>query len=105
MRITYDFYQRCTKPLADQLAAGHGPQGASVRQPERDRQGHGTERARRWRASWSEEPATADPTFLEGMIVKPQQTYRLRSVARRSMCRWPTSSTTRQKATSCIRTP
>ena len=39
MRITYDFYQRCTKLPADQLAKATGPQGAPVRQPERHRQG------------------------------------------------------------------
>ena len=39
MRITYDFYQRCTKLPADQLAQATGPQGASVRQPQRHRQG------------------------------------------------------------------
>ena len=39
MRITYDFYQRCTKLPADQLAQGHRPEGPSVRQPERHRQG------------------------------------------------------------------
>ena len=39
MRITYDFYQRCTKLPADQLAQGHGPQGSPLRQPERHRQG------------------------------------------------------------------
>ena len=37
MRITYDFYQRCTKLPAAQLAPGDGVQGQSVRQPERDR--------------------------------------------------------------------
>ncbi len=49
MRITYDFYQRCTKLPADQLAKATGAQGAPVRQPERHRQGprHGARRARR----------------------------------------------------------
>ena len=39
MRITYDFYQRCTKLPADQLGQGHRPQGPPVWQPERHRQG------------------------------------------------------------------
>ena len=39
MRITYDFYQRCTKLPADQLAQGHRTEGSSVRQPQRHRQG------------------------------------------------------------------
>ena len=39
MRITYDFYQRCTKLPADQLAKATGAQGAPVRQPQRHGQG------------------------------------------------------------------
>ena len=39
MRITYDFYQRCTKLPAARTGEGHRPQGASVRQPERHGQG------------------------------------------------------------------
>ncbi len=39
MRITYDFYQRCTKLPADQLAKATGTEGPPVRQPERDGQG------------------------------------------------------------------
>ena len=46
MRITYDFYQRCTKLPADQLAKATGAQGAPVRQPQRHRQG-ARHRARR----------------------------------------------------------
>ena len=74
MRITYDFYQRCTKLPADQLAQGHRPQGAPVRQPQRHRQGHGTERAS-LAGLIGKEPATVDPLFLDEMIAKPQQTY------------------------------
>ena len=49
MRITYDFYQRCTKLPPEQLAKVTGHQGAPVRQPERHGQGtrHRTGRARR----------------------------------------------------------
>ena len=39
MRITYDFYQRCTKLPAGSAREGHGIQGPSLRQPEFDRQG------------------------------------------------------------------
>ena len=49
MRITYDFYQRCTKLPPEPARQGHGAQGAPLRQPERHRQGarHGARRARR----------------------------------------------------------
>ena len=49
MRITYDFYQRCTKLPAGPAREGNGHQGPSVRQPERDGQGarHRAGRARR----------------------------------------------------------
>ena len=51
MRITYDFYQRCTKLPRRSTGAGHRPQGPSVRQPERHRQGswHRARLARRSR--------------------------------------------------------
>ncbi len=39
MRITYDFYQRCTKLPADQLAKATGLKVHLYRQPERHRQG------------------------------------------------------------------
>jgi len=44
MRITYDFYQRCTKRRRTSSRRPRA-QGAPVRQPERHRKGHGTERA------------------------------------------------------------
>ena len=56
MRITYDFYQRCTKLPPDQLAKVTGHEGAPVWQPERDGKGarhrtRGTRRRHRQRAS------------------------------------------------------
>ena len=49
MRITYDFYQRCTKLPADQLAKATELKVQPVRQPQRHRQGprHRARRARR----------------------------------------------------------
>ena len=39
MRITYDFYQRCTKLPAARTGEGHRTEGSPLRQPERHRQG------------------------------------------------------------------
>ena len=81
MRITYDFYQRCTKLPADQLAKATGAQGAPVRQPERDGQGarHRARRARRHHrqgagdrsircssTSWRDKPDQTFPVKLGG---------------------------------------
>src|SRR5215510_7959421 len=74
MRITYDFYQRCAKLPADQLAQAttlkvhlYGSLSATGK-------GHGTERAA-LAGLIGKEPATVDPLFLDEMIVKPDQTY------------------------------
>ena len=70
MRITYDFYQRCTKLPAGPTRQGNGAQGAPVWQPQRHRQRarHGTRRAR---GLVGKEPATVDPAFLDSMRDKP----------------------------------
>jgi len=44
------------------------------RESERDRQGHGTERAS-LAGLLGKEPATVDPLFLDEMKAKPDQTY------------------------------
>ena len=74
MRITYDFYQRCTKlPAAQQAKATalkvhlYGSLSATGK-------GHGTERAA-LAGIIGKEPATIDPAFLDQMRDKPDQTF------------------------------
>ena len=99
MRITYDFYQRCTKLPADQLAKATGLKVHLFGSLSATGKGHGTERAS-LAGLIGKEPATVDPLFLDEMRDKPDQTYpgeaRRQDVQR---CRWRTSSTTRPRAT------
>ena len=74
MRITYDFYQRCTKLPADQLAKATGLKVHLYGSLSATGKGHGTERAA-LAGLIGKEPATVDPLFLDEMIVKPNQTY------------------------------
>jgi L-serine dehydratase len=74
MRITYDFYQRCTKLPADQLAQATGLKVNLFGSLSATGKGHGTERAALAGLA-GKEPATVDPLFLDEMIAKPQQTY------------------------------
>jgi len=74
MRITYDFYQRCTKLPADQLAKATGLKVHLFGSLSATGKGHGTERAS-LAGLLGKEPATVDPLFLDGMIAKPDQTY------------------------------
>jgi L-serine dehydratase len=74
MRITYDFYQRCTKLPADQLAKATGLKVHLFGSLSATGKGHGTERAS-LAGLLGKEPATVDPLFLDEMIAKPQQTY------------------------------
>src|SRR5262245_50669213 len=74
MRITYDFYQRCTKlPEAtlSQVAAMkvhlYGSLSATGK-------GHGTERAS-LAGIIGKEPATVEPEFLDSLRDKPEQTF------------------------------
>lgn len=76
MRITYDFYQRCTKLPADQLAQATGLKVHLFGSLSATGKGHGTERAS-LAGLVGKEPATVDPLFLDEMIAKPQQTYPL----------------------------
>jgi L-serine dehydratase len=76
MRITYDFYQRCTKLPADQLAKAtalkvylFGSLGATGK-------GHGTERAA-LAGIIGKEPATVDPLFLDSLRDKPDQVFKV----------------------------
>ena len=74
MRITYDFYQRCTKLPADQLAQATGLKVHLFGSLSATGKGHGTERAS-LAGLVGKEPATVDPLFLDEMIAKPKQTY------------------------------
>jgi L-serine dehydratase len=77
MRITYDFYQRCTKLPADQLAQATGLKVRLFGSLSATGKGHGTERAA-LAGLLGKEPATIDPLFLDEMIVKPDQAYPLK---------------------------
>jgi len=74
MRITYDFYQRCQKLPADQLAKATGLKVHLFGSLSATGKGHGTERAS-LAGLLGKEPATVDPLFLDGMIAKPNETY------------------------------
>ena len=74
MRITYDFYQRCEKLPADQLAQATGLKVHLFGSLSATGKGHGTERAS-LAGLVGKEPATVDPRFLDEMIAKPDQTY------------------------------
>jgi L-serine dehydratase len=74
MRITYDFYQRCTKLPADQLAKATGLKVHLYGSLSATGKGHGTERAA-LAGLLGKEPATVDPLFLDEMAAKPKQSY------------------------------
>src|SRR5689334_16636023 len=74
MRITYDFYQRCTKLPSEQLAQATGLKVHLFGSLSATGKGHGTERAA-LAGLVGKEPATVDPLFLDEMKEKPQQTY------------------------------
>jgi L-serine dehydratase len=74
MRITYDFYQRCTELPADQLAQATGLKVHLYGSLSATGKGHGTERAT-LAGLIGKEPATVDPLFLDEMAAKPDQTY------------------------------
>src|SRR5215469_4317246 len=74
MRITYDFYQRCTKLPADQLAQATGLKVHLYGSLSATGKGHGTERAS-LAGLLGKEPATVDPLFLDSLRDKPDQTF------------------------------
>src|SRR5262245_26990205 len=74
MRITYDFYQRCTKLPADQLAKATGLNVHLYGSLSATGKGHGTERAS-LAALIGKEPATIDPAFLDDLAANPDQTF------------------------------
>jgi L-serine dehydratase len=77
MRITYDFYQRCTKLPADQLGKAVGLKVHLFGSLSATGKGHGTERAS-LAGLLGKEPATVNPLFLDEMREKPNQFYPLK---------------------------
>ncbi len=76
MRITYDFYQRCTKLPADQLAKATALKVYLFGSLSATGKGHGTERAA-LAGIIGKEPATVDPLFLDSLRDKPDQTFKV----------------------------
>jgi L-serine dehydratase len=74
MRITYDFYRRCTKLPADQLAKVTGLKVHLYGSLSATGKGHGTERAA-LAGVIGKEPATVEPEFLDSLVSKPDQTF------------------------------
>jgi L-serine dehydratase len=74
MRITYDFYNRCTKLPADQLAKATAIRVHLFGSLSATGKGHGTERAA-LAGLVGKEPATVEPAFLDSLVEKPDQTF------------------------------
>jgi L-serine dehydratase len=74
MRITYDFYQRCTKLPEDQLGKATALKVNLFGSLSATGKGHGTERAA-LAGLVGKEPATVDPAFLDGLRDNPDQTF------------------------------
>jgi len=74
MRITYDFYQRCTKLSPDQQAKASAFQVHLYGSLSATGKGHGTERAS-LAGLVGKEPATVDPAFLDGLRDQPDQSF------------------------------
>ena len=74
MRITYDFYQRCTKLPAAQLAKATALKVHLFGSLSATGKGHGTERAA-LAGIIGKEPATIDPLFLDEIAANPDQKY------------------------------
>ncbi len=74
MRITYDFYQRCTKLPPETLARATALKVYLFGSLSATGKGHGTERAA-LAGIVGKEPATVDPLFLDGLRDKPDQVF------------------------------
>jgi L-serine dehydratase len=74
MRITYDFYQRCTKLPPDQLAKATALKVHLFGSLSATGKGHGTERAA-LAGIIGKEPATINPLFLDELAANPDQTF------------------------------
>src|ERR1700756_2894176 len=66
MRITYDFYQRCMKLPASELSQATGFEVRLFGSLSATGKGHGNE------------PATVDPTFLDSLRDKPDQSFNVK---------------------------
>jgi L-serine dehydratase len=77
MRITYDFYQRCTKLPADQIAKATGLKVHLYGSLSATGKGHGTERAA-LAGLLGKEPATINPLFLDELAANPAQPHELK---------------------------
>jgi L-serine dehydratase len=74
MRITYDFYQRCTKLPSEQLAKANALKVHLFGSLSSTGKGHGTERAA-LAGVVGKEPATVDPAFLDNLRDNPDQSF------------------------------
>jgi L-serine dehydratase len=74
MRITYDFYQRCTKLPAAQREQATALKVNLFGSLSATGKGHGTERAC-LAGIVGKEPATVDPAFLDGLATNPNQVF------------------------------
>ena len=74
MRITYDFYQRCTKLPPETLAKATALKVHLFGSLSATGKGHGTERAA-LAGIVGKEPATVDPLFLDDLRDKPDQVF------------------------------
>jgi L-serine dehydratase len=74
MRITYDFYQRCTKLPAAELSQATALRVKLFGSLSATGKGHGTERAC-LAGLVGKEPATVDPAFLDGLRDMPDQVF------------------------------
>ena len=77
MRITYDFYQRCTRLPSDQLARATALKVHLFGSLSATGVGHGTERAT-LAGIIGKEPATIDPAFLDDLRDRPDQIFQVR---------------------------
>ena len=74
MRITHDFYQRCTKLPAEQLAKATALKVHLFGSLSATGKGHGTERAA-LAGVIGKEPATVEPAFLDSLRDNPDQSF------------------------------
>ena len=74
MRITYDFYQRCTKLPTEQLDKATALKVHLFGSLSATGKGHGTERAA-LAGIVGKEPATVEPAFLDGLASNPNQSF------------------------------
>jgi L-serine dehydratase len=74
MRITYDFYQRCTKLPSGQLSRATALKVHLFGSLSATGKGHGTERAS-LAGLVGKEPATVDPAFLDSLRDQPNQSF------------------------------